>query len=117
MDTYIFAGNLHAGNVFMASSGSPNISEIESYVMGATSILRNYIVQLKGPSSSLEALDVYCFGHLIFEMATGHPLNNATCDNALPTYLQDQLSRFFYCLILTLVHFNSQGICWTICLA
>ena len=66
-------GNLHAGNVYMLN-GSISISEIENYLMGASSILRPFIVQLKGPSSSAEAVDVYSFGHLMYEMAIGVPL-------------------------------------------
>ena len=66
-------GNLHAGNVYMLN-GSISISEIENYLMGASSMLRPFIVQLKGPSSSAEAVDVYSFGHLMYEMAIGVPL-------------------------------------------
>jgi hypothetical protein len=52
------------------------------------------VVQVKCPSSSLEALDVYCFAHVLFEMAVGVPLQNATCENALPNNLPDILSKF-----------------------
>ena len=89
-----FLGNLHAGNIFIGSDGSPIISETENYFNGSTSILRPFIVQLKGPCSSAEAMDVYCFGHFLFEMATGSPLQNPTCDNALPSQMPDQLSKF-----------------------
>ena len=90
----ISLGNLHAGNIFIGSDGSPIISETEHYFNGSTSILRPFIVQLKGPCSSAEALDVYCFGHFLFEMATGSPLQNPTCDNALPSQMPEQLSKY-----------------------
>ena len=32
---------------------------------------------------SLEDVDVYSFGHLIFEMSMGEPLKETTCDNAV----------------------------------
>lgn len=86
-------GNLHAGNVFLIGDGYPLVSEVESYIFGVSSFLRNYIIQLRAPSSSLEALDIYSFGHLMFEMATGYPLQNATCDNALPNTMIEPLSK------------------------
>ena len=89
----MFLGNLHAGNIFIGSDGNPIISETEHYFNGSTSILRPFIVQLKGPCSNVEALDVYCFGHFLFEMATGSPLQNPTCDNALPSQMPEQLSK------------------------
>ena len=61
--------------------------------MGSTSLVRSQAIQLKGPSSSLEGLDVYCFGHLLFEMSTGCQLKNPTCDNGLPNNMDAQLSK------------------------
>ena len=87
-------GNLHSGNVFLgAGNNLPFLSEIENYVMGKSSFWRPYIVQLKGPSSSAEAADVYSLGLLMYEMATGVTLQNPTCDNALPNQLPDMLSK------------------------
>ena len=90
-------GNLHSGNIFIENgkgiSGAICISELENYLIGGSSILRPFIIQLKGPSSSAEAVDVYSFGHLIYEMAVGYPLNNATCDNAIPNNLPEMLSK------------------------
>ena len=88
-------GNLHSGNVFLGGNNLPFLSEIENYVMGKSSFWRPYIVQLKGPSSSVEAVDVYSLGLLMYEMATGVTLQNPTCDNALPNQLPDMLSKFF----------------------
>ena len=90
---YFISGNLHAGNIFITSDGCPIISETEMFFTGSSSNLRPFIVQLKGPCSSVEALDVYCFGHLLYEMAAGSPLQNPTCDNALPNQISDQLSK------------------------
>ena len=84
---------MDGGNVFIGGDGCPVISETENYFIGSSSIMRPFIVQLKGPSSSAEALDVYCFGHLLYEMATGAPLQNPTCDNALPNQMSEQLSK------------------------
>ena len=34
-----------------------------------------------GPFQTMELVDVYCFGQLLFEMTFGCQLNTATCDN------------------------------------
>ena len=68
------------------------IGDYEGYIFGVSSLLRPLLIQLKGPSSSAEAVDVYSFGHLIYEMATGVKLNNPTCENALPNAFPEILS-------------------------
>ena len=32
----------------------------------------------------MESIDVYCFGHMLYEMAFGERLPTATCDNFHP---------------------------------
>ena len=109
----LLVGNLHSGNVFIGPNGSPYLSEFEGYLLGASSILRPFFTQLKGPSSSAEAVDVYCFGHLLYEMAVGMPLQNSTCDNALPNHLPEQLSKFKSFYMNKLILNRVQGVPFT----
>ncbi len=88
-----FTGNLHSGNVFLHGGQTALISDYEGYIFGLSSLLRPLIVQLKGPSSSAEAVDVYSFGHLLYEMSTGGRLNNPTCENAIPNAFPEILRK------------------------
>ena len=49
---------------------------------------------LKAASANMESFDVYCFGHLMFEMATGLQLN-ATLQSPsdLPDNMPDETSN------------------------
>jgi len=73
--------------------GRANLSDCENYYFGGSSFLRNYAITLRGPSSSLAAFDIYSFGHVVFEMATGFPLEAPVCDGKLPQDLPDILSK------------------------
>ena len=87
-------GHLHTGNVFVHDNGSVKLSEFENYLLGIKSKARHRAVDLKGPSSSLEALDVFSFGHLIYELATGRRsrLNALETIDDLPNNLPDPIS-------------------------
>ena len=87
-------GHIHAGNVFITDEGTAQLSELENYLVGLNSTLRSSAVELRAASASLESFDVYCFGHLMFEMATGQvsrdPLETGS---DLPDELPDALSE------------------------
>lgn len=83
-------GHLHSGNILVMQR-RPYLIDIENYFLGGSSFLRQYAVLLKGPSSSLASFDLYCFGHILFEMSTGMQLQGPNCDGKLPNNLPDQL--------------------------
>ncbi|XP_014671766.1 PREDICTED: PX domain-containing protein kinase-like protein isoform X2 [Priapulus caudatus] len=81
-------GHLHAGNVII-DNGSCKLLDVENHLLGLPGFYRSYITLLKRASST-EAIDVYCFGHVLYEMAVGTPLASATCDS-LPSCCSPQV--------------------------
>lgn len=85
-DRGLHHGNLHSGNIVIVN-GTCKLLEVTNCVLGVPCILRPYIVQLK-KVQTVESVDVYCFGHLLYEMAFGSPLHSPSCDtfpiNSLP---------------------------------
>ena len=104
--------------MFISDDGVAQISEQENYIIGLNSALRDFAVQNKASSSSLESYDTYCFGniqqkmftsswfekftgffafsgHLLYEMSTGQTLSgpDLTMD-ALPDEMPDAISMF-----------------------
>lgn len=64
--------------------------DIENGILGVPSFYRPYFMQHK-KINTLEAIDVYCFGHTIYEMAFGAPLHESIID-ALPQDAPPELS-------------------------
>lgn len=54
--------------------------DIENGVLGVPSFYRPYFMQHK-KISNMEAIDVYCFGHVLYEMMFGTPLHESITDN------------------------------------
>ncbi|XP_069682231.1 PX domain-containing protein kinase-like protein isoform X2 [Periplaneta americana] len=71
-------GHLHTGNIVL-EQGRVKLLDIENGVLGLPSYYRPYFVQHK-KIQTLEAVDIYCFGHVLYEMAFGHPLHESVCD-------------------------------------
>lgn len=93
-----FTGHLHTGNI-MLENGQVKLLDIENGVLGLPSYYRPYFVQHK-KIQTLEAVDVYCFGHVLYEMAFGHPLHESVCD-IFPSSCPPLLSEYYY---MNLVH-------------
>lgn len=74
-------GHLHTGNVVIDNE-RVKLLDIENGILGVPSFYRPYFMQHK-KINTLEAIDVYCFGHTIYEMAFGAPLHESIID-ALP---------------------------------
>lgn len=70
----IITGNLHTGNVLVGENNQLQLIGLESYFLGLTSRHRAAALELTAPTSSLEALDVFSFGHLMYELSVGYPL-------------------------------------------
>lgn len=71
-------GHLHAGNVFIRNKCC-QLSGLEGSFFGLPSYYRAFYTQLK-KVQTLEAVDVYCFGHVLHEIALGFQLTSPTCD-------------------------------------
>ncbi|XP_071960342.1 PX domain-containing protein kinase-like protein isoform X2 [Antedon mediterranea] len=72
-------GHLHASNV-MLEGNTCRLLDIENSLLGLPSYYRMYFTQFK-KINTMEAVDVYCFGHLLYEMVQGEQLNAATKDD------------------------------------
>ncbi|CAG0897351.1 unnamed protein product [Darwinula stevensoni] len=76
-------GHLHSGNV-MIEGEVARLSDVENGPLGLSSFYRSYALAHKR-IDSLEALDAYAFGHLLYEMAFGSSLlPHITCDTFPP---------------------------------
>ncbi|XP_050295363.1 PX domain-containing protein kinase-like protein [Anthonomus grandis grandis] len=68
-------GHLHSGNILIEND-KIKLIDIENGVLGVPSYYRPYFMQHK-KICTLEAIDVYCFGHVLYEMAIGSPLHES----------------------------------------
>ncbi|KAL1514230.1 hypothetical protein ABEB36_003518 [Hypothenemus hampei] len=85
-------GHLHSGNILI-DNDRVKLVDIENGVLGVPSYYRPYFMQHK-KICSLEAIDVYCFGHVLYEMAIGSPLHESYIPeeiNECPTSLKKML--------------------------
>ncbi|OQV23922.1 PX domain-containing protein kinase-like protein [Hypsibius exemplaris] len=82
-DNSIPYGNLSSRNVFLDNDGA-HVTDTESGVCGLRSFYWPFILQLR-KIHTFEAIDVYCFGHLLYEMAFGRACETPTCDNLAAT--------------------------------
>ena len=68
-------GHVHAGNVVIID-GRAKLLDIENFVLGVPSFYRPFFVQHSKIFTS-EIIDVYSFGHLLYEMSMGYPLQES----------------------------------------
>ncbi|XP_059099081.1 PX domain-containing protein kinase-like protein isoform X2 [Tigriopus californicus] len=92
-------GNLTTSNVHFGG-GNVKIASFENFFLGLPGFYRPWAVQLKQPSKSLANFDVYCFGHVLFELATGFPLNQTTMKEALSKHSEEMNSLLWSILSL-----------------
>ncbi|KAF5292333.1 hypothetical protein FQA39_LY03367 [Lamprigera yunnana] len=71
-------GHLHTGNIIVESD-RVKLLDIENGILGVPSFYRPYFMQHKR-ICSLEAIDIYCLGHTLYEMTFGAPLQESTID-------------------------------------
>ncbi|XP_078342522.1 PX domain-containing protein kinase-like protein isoform X2 [Oculina patagonica] len=75
-------GHLHTGNIVVEGNVC-RLLEVESGLMGIPSIHRHRYVPMKKLQEK-EAEDVYCFAHVLYEMAFGEPLRSSTLHDVPP---------------------------------
>ncbi|XP_071807254.1 PX domain-containing protein kinase-like protein isoform X1 [Asterias amurensis] len=66
-------GHLHTGNVILEGNAC-RLLDIENSMLGLPSYYRDFIIQHKKIKTT-EDVDVYSFGHVLFEMVFGMPLH------------------------------------------
>ncbi|XP_026683436.1 PX domain-containing protein kinase-like protein [Diaphorina citri] len=72
--------HLHTGNILVTSNTSIQLSELENLHLGVSPLLRPCLIQARSLYTSMESIDVYCFGVILYELCTGCPLQSVTCD-------------------------------------
>lgn len=88
---FAFSGHVHAGNVVIVD-GVARLLDIENFVLGVPSFYRPFFVQHSKIHTS-EVIDVYSFGHLLYEMTFGYPLQESISRQAIECS-PDNLSMF-----------------------
>uniref|UniRef100_A0A674N2I8 PX domain containing serine/threonine kinase n=1 Tax=Takifugu rubripes TaxID=31033 RepID=A0A674N2I8_TAKRU len=79
-DAGMFFGHLHASNVIV-DDGVCRLVDVENGVLGVPSFLRAAFTQHRKINST-EAVDVFGFGHLLYEMTYGQPPDAVPIDHA-----------------------------------
>ena len=83
------SGNLHSGNVFIEDDVA-KISDVENSIFDLASFYKPYIIENRR-IRSIQDVDVYCFGHVLYEMAFGERLQSFYCD-VVPSDCYENLS-------------------------
>ncbi|XP_017769864.1 PREDICTED: PX domain-containing protein kinase-like protein [Nicrophorus vespilloides] len=83
-------GHLHTGNILIDNERI-KLLDIEDGILGVPSFYRPYFMQHK-KINTLEAIDVYSFGHVLHEMTFGAPLHESVVEQLpqqdCPTHLR-----------------------------
>lgn len=85
-------GHVHCGNVLVVD-GVARLMDVENFIIGVPSFYRPFFVQ-HSKINSCEAIDVYGFGHLLYEMCMGYPLQDSYARQI--TDCPDSLSKFCF---------------------
>ncbi|XP_003217902.1 PX domain-containing protein kinase-like protein isoform X4 [Anolis carolinensis] len=75
-------GHLHASNVVLEGD-TCRLLDLENSLLGLPSFYRSYFTQFR-KINTLEAVDVHCFGHLLYEMTYGRPPDSVPVDSFPP---------------------------------
>ncbi|XP_037949454.1 PX domain-containing protein kinase-like protein [Teleopsis dalmanni] len=90
-------GHLHSGNIVIVDD-CVKLLDVENYILGVPAFYRPFFVQ-HSKIHTVEQVDVYCFGHVLFEMAMGYPLQESVvrqindCPESLKNLLETILSK------------------------
>uniref|UniRef100_A0A4W3JFR9 PX domain-containing protein kinase-like protein n=1 Tax=Callorhinchus milii TaxID=7868 RepID=A0A4W3JFR9_CALMI len=75
-------GHLHCSNV-MLDGDVCKLLDLENSLLGLPSYYRPYYTQCR-KINTMEAIDVFCFGHLLYEMTYGRPSDTVPVDSYPP---------------------------------
>lgn len=90
-------GHLQTGNILIVDD-NVRLLDIENYILGVPAFYRPFFVQ-HSKIHTAENIDVYCFGHILFEMSMGYPLQESIarqineCPESLKNLLESILSK------------------------
>uniref|UniRef100_A0A7N6AE39 Protein kinase domain-containing protein n=1 Tax=Anabas testudineus TaxID=64144 RepID=A0A7N6AE39_ANATE len=77
-DGGVFHGHLHTSNVIV-EDGVCRLTDVENGMLGVPSTLRPVFTQFRKINTT-ESIDVFCFGHLLYEMTYGRPPDSVPVD-------------------------------------
>ncbi|XP_026320867.1 PX domain-containing protein kinase-like protein [Hyposmocoma kahamanoa] len=89
-------GHIHPGNIAIENQ-KVQLLDLENILMGVPCHDRPYLLELR-KTSSMEAVDVYCFGRTLYEMAFAEPLDQYYRDIYPSGIYEDFESVLRYCL-------------------
>ncbi|CAH1959468.1 unnamed protein product [Acanthoscelides obtectus] len=72
-------GHLSTGNILI-DNDRIKLLDIENGILGVPSFYRPYFIQHK-KINTMQAVDVYCFGHVLYEMTFGVPLRESVVED------------------------------------
>ncbi|KAK3853289.1 hypothetical protein Pcinc_040166 [Petrolisthes cinctipes] len=71
-------GHIHTGNLVI-DGNTCRLLDLENQVVGLPCHLRHHLLPHRR-LNSIQAIDVYCFGHTLYHMLMGRQLGTSTCD-------------------------------------
>ena len=86
-----FSGHIHSGNVGIIKERA-YLLDMEAMCLGAPSSLRPFLLKLRRIHSPTD-VDIYSFGHLLFELTSGHKLTEPICDS-LPDSIHTDIRKY-----------------------
>lgn len=73
---------MHSGNVLVCDIENVKLTGIENSTLGLPSYYRSFLVQLgKKRIQSLNDIDIYGFGHILYEFTENEPLSRPFCEH------------------------------------
>ncbi|XP_030578837.1 PX domain-containing protein kinase-like protein isoform X2 [Archocentrus centrarchus] len=81
-DAGVFFGHLHTCNV-LVDDGVCRLMDVENGMLGIPSVLRPAFTQFRKINTT-ESIDVFCFGHLLYEMTYGQPPDSVPIEQYPP---------------------------------